>query len=734
MSRIRHTSWGLFVICLTRALRLSAVASLFAAWAIAAVGPEPNFYARRDYSHNPGCAGTVYLAVGDINNDGIPDIVCNGQQFLFGKGNGTFILSPLYSNLDGASPVLLDINGDGDLDIVEIYGGGAGWGFKVALGNGDGTFQSPTSYAVSDEETNFLAVGDFNGDGIPDAVTVGDRGVWLMTGKGGGLFNKPVLAVTITANPFSMFGAADVNNDGKLDLVLSTQPGFSVLLGNNNGTFQPPVNYTGTGVNDPTITIADVNSDGYLDVVCASVLNNSEAAIYLGEAGGKFREPYFVDLPNYLDIEVGDVNGDGIPDLVSDSVYIAYGLGHNRFSTPVYFPLPGSPTSATQVVLAHLRNDKDVDLVANSAFTTVSVLLNKGNGSYIEGITTSFPSGLGCGNELDFNNDGIADLGFLSSNNFVVEYGTGKVSAPFTTGPSSAVPQNTGYSLNCPSNFGDINGDGIPDMLMPEINSAGSETLLVPFFGTGNGNYTAGTPFSTPQNNGNAFLADVNGDSKADLITPTLNEIWYGNGDGTFQAPVQLASGVTLTITDVAAADLNGDGVTDLVVQIEDGQGTILLESNGSGGLTQTNVNVCAVNASCLDTFAVGLGDLNGDGAPDLVLGNNAVGSVAVFINDGKGNFTFQTALKLDGLLEAPAPGIVDLNGDGLNEIAVSDGTDIGVLTNEGNLTFKQALYFGQTSGAYYFGNWHGQSATSGFPDVMMPGSGSITMLLNETK
>jgi hypothetical protein len=717
-----------------RSFRLIVFGLTAASWAIAAVGPEPRFYARRDYSHNPGCAGTVYLAVGDINNDGIPDIFCSSGQFMFGRGDGTFTLSPLYSDLNGADPVLLDLNADGNLDLLFLNKVGA-WGFSVAFGNGDGTFGTPTFYPISDEGDHYMAVGDFNGDGILDAVTVADQGVWLMTGKGAGLFNQPVLAVSGVANPEYKFAAADMNHDGNLDLIVSIETGVAILFGNGDGTFKQPVSYS-TPVPGPNVTVADINSDGYLDVICSSTSNTDEITILLGESGGTLRKPYNFAIPNYEDVEVGDVNGDGIPDLVSDSVYVAYGLGHGKFSTPVYFPAAGGTLSATQVVLAHLRNEKDVDLVTNSAFTTISVLLNKGNGSYIEGITTPFPSGLGCGNELDFNNDGISDLGFLSGNSFLVEYGTGKVSAPFSAGPLSAIPQNTGYSLECPSNFGDINGDGIPDMLMPEVNSAGSETLLVPFFGTGDDNFTAGTPFSTPQNNSNAFLADVNGDGKADLITPTLNEIWYGNGDGTFQAPVQLASGVTLPITYVAAADLNGDGVTDLVVQIEEGQGTILLESNGVGGLTQTDVDVCAVNASCLYTFAVGLGDLNGDGAPDLVTGNNADGSVAVFINDGKGNFTFRTALKLDGLLGAPLPVVVDLNGDGLNEIAVSDGTNIGVLTNEGNVTFKQPLYFGETNeGAYYFGNWHGQSATSGLPDVMMPGgTNTITMLLNETK
>ncbi len=706
---------------------------LLAEWALAAVGPQPSFYARREYGNNKGCAGSVFLAVGDINNDGIPDIACSGGQFLFGRGDGAFTLSQDYKYLNGAGFSLVDLNGDGNLDILGLNLGGSAWSFGVSFGNGDGTFSEPTLYPIADQNGRDIAVGDFNGDGVPDAVTVADLGVWLATGIGNGLFDQPILAVPMAANPYSTFRAADINQDGKLDLVVSTLQGFAILLGNGDGTFQSPVNYS-TTFKGPYITVADINSDGYLDILLASTQNNDVITVYLGEVGGTFKAPYFISIPTYEDIEVGDVNGDGIPDLVSDSVYIAYGKGNGEFTKPVYFPVGGGTTAnATQVLLAHLRCEKELDIITNDAFNRISVLLNRGNGTYVEGIKTALPSGLACGIGLDFNNDGIADLGFLNGPNFVVEYGTGRVSAPFTAGPSSPVPQNSGYTQVCSSNFADINGDGIPDTLIPEVNSAGTATLLIPLFGTGDGSFTAGAPVTTPQVNNNAVLVDVNGDGKADLITPTTDQIWYGNGDGTFQAPVQLVSGISNTISAVQFADLNGDGVMDLVVQIEDGIGTYILLSNGKGGLTQTLLGDCSGPNYCYDTFNVALGDVNGDGYPDLVLGNE-LSNMALYINNGKGAFTFAEKLEVLGLLGASSPQILDVNGDGMNDVVVSDGIDIGVLANYGNLEFRQPVYFGQTESAYYFGNWHGQSATSGLPDVMMPGSGSVTMLLNETK
>jgi hypothetical protein len=646
----------------------------FAPGMIIHIAPESLFTSpRNDYSHAPESA---INRVGDINGDGIPDIVCSTGQFLFGRGDGTFSLSTRYEDLYSADFELLDLNGDGNLDILGLdFGNTSSLG--VAFGNGDGTFSTPTSYPIPDQTDLYLAVGDFNGDGIPDAATIGDQGVWLLTGKGGGEFNSPVLvAPTIVGSVYARFRAADMNGDGKLDLVVSAIGGVSILFGNGDGTFQSPVNYGGS-YNGCNVTVADINSDGYLDVVCTTSQNIDTIVIYLGKAGGELRQPYLFALSNGGDVEVGDVNGDGIPDLVSDVVEVAYGLGKGKFSSPVSFPTYGL---ASQVVLANLRSPKVINLVTNATFVADTVLLNKGDGRVIEGITTPVLSGLDCGTELDFNGDGIADIGFLDGPNFVIEYGTGKIGAPFTTGPSSPVPQNAGYTQICPSNLADLNGDGIPDLLIPEVNSSGTVTLLVPFFGTGNGNFSAGVPFTTSGENTNPVIADVNGDGKADLITPNSNQLWYGNGDGTFQAPVQLVSNPNKAVSSVWVADVNGDGVSDLVVQLEDGGNTVFLESNGHGGLTQTQVGDFP-DGYVYDAFAVGLGDLNGDGYPDLVVGS-ALNSMGIYVNDGKGNFAFFENIDVSGLILAPEPLVLDVNGDGLNDIVVSDGDDIAVLTN----------------------------------------------------
>lgn len=136
----------------------------------------------------------------DINGDGIPDIVSWGRpiQTLLGNGDGTFRVGP--SSDIGTTTinfaVALDVNGDGILDLVmsEGYTGNGVFGLAISLGNGDGTFQPTVVYqSGTDKFIGGVAIADFNGDGIPDAVIPGEQGIWIFIGKGGGTFNAAVL-------------------------------------------------------------------------------------------------------------------------------------------------------------------------------------------------------------------------------------------------------------------------------------------------------------------------------------------------------------------------------------------------------------------------------------------------------------------------------------------------------------------------------------------------------------
>ncbi len=303
---------------------------------LAAQSTLPTFQTRYDYNVSG------HVAVADLNGDGIPDIVADSAytaQTLLGNGDGTFQSGPVSAwRFSLANFILVDVNGDGYPDLV-MSGGPNGIavpsGIGVSFGNGDGSFQNPILYqAGTDKFLGEVAVGDFNGDGILDLETCAESGVWLFTGKGGGVFNSGVLipATGVTSQPLV---AADFNGDGYLDLAVgyyNRNPpygsGFLVFFGNGDGTFQAPVEHGGGPLAQQFLAAGDLNLDGHPDIVTVPDHEGVDyALVFLNDGSGGFAEPFSVSFPGITWFTIGDLNGDGIPDLVNSLGLLHLGRG-----------------------------------------------------------------------------------------------------------------------------------------------------------------------------------------------------------------------------------------------------------------------------------------------------------------------------------------------------------------------------------------------------------------------
>jgi len=701
---------------------LAVLLVLLAAAARAAALTPPSLLARRDYTG----MGT-WVAVADTNGDKIPDLIGEGiyagVTVLLGNGNGTFRQGPS-SDLgmkDFLHFVAADMNGDGVPDLV-LAGGlnslVAPEGVGVCFGNGDGTFQPAVFYAGgTDKYIGTPVVGDFNGDGIPDAATVGGSGIWLFTGAGGGVLNPGVLIPFAgSGNGANNIVAADFNGDGKLDLLVTTLTGFAVLLGNGNGTFQPQISFS-TPAPPGWIATGDINMDGNQDIAVIPA-NSNYVFLYLGNGKGGFSGPTYADLPGAVGFAIGDVNGDGIPDLVSSYSYVALGRGNGTFKPPVFYPVAAGLFPDVNVVLADLRQDGLTDIVAQTGTgDIVSVLLNEGKGSFEDGEPTAVTGGGGCGAAADFNGDGKPDLAVNNSQGISILLGTGKATAPFTAGATMALS-----GADCLVT-GDLNGDGIPDLLVP------TATSVVGYLGSGHGTFIAAAPtaVSAP---GFLAVADFNGDGKLDFAT-TGNLMALGNGDGTFQSPVTLTANPPVEgFSHVASADLNGDGWPDLVITAQFQNEVYVLLNNQHGGFNETIIQTGVATGP----VNVALADVNGDGKLDMVL-QLYYGGAMIYLGNGKGGFTYKETLSGADTLSGTVM-VSDVNGDGIPDIELLNENTLAIFLGEGKGAFASPFFIGAGAqpGDLLVQNLHGQTA-AGVPDIVIPDlAQGVVVLLNLTK
>ena len=682
------------------------------------------------------------VVVADFNGDGRPDIATanlysNTISVLLQNSGGTFQTAVNYAV--GNQPVSLqvgDITGDGGVDLVVFNSLDST--ISVLLGNGDGTFQ-PQKVTAINESSCCLAVGDFNGDGKLDVAVpvplpqVGTYGVAVLLGNGDGTFQAPV-SYALPAQAVEVV-AADFNNDGKLDLAISTagstgSGSVSILLGNGDGTFQAAINTS--LISSPELVVADFNQDGNLDIATSNGTNN--VVLLFGNGDGTFavQQPLsFAATP----LAAGDLNGDGKPDLIANDLYVGTeSLLNNGDGTFTVGQIVGG---SGPVALSDVNADQKLDLVLavtpSSALSfetqgVVSVVDGNGDGTF-----ATFPSypiaGAGTLVTADFNGDGQIDLaeGFNAvpqgdvPNPFVgLLLNSGAGFSPETTIPLQVLSPGAVVSVGA----GDFNNDGNVDLA---IGDDGIAVLL----GNGNGTFQSEVDYGMGMT-GPIAVADFNNDQELDVLG--LNSagdlaVILGNGNGTFGLP--LNSSVNGIVYAFTVADFNHDGKPDVAALVRSNTATYtqVLLGNGDGtfSLGVTYTPQFAPNA-------ITSGDLNGDGIPDLVVGvssgnDNGFFADSVVVLLGKGDGTFQSPITTFAGNSISSIAVADFNLDGKQDVALSNAgwNDISLLLGNGNGTFQAPVQYRAGGGQMVAADFDG----NGSPDLAVIGPSGVSLLLS---
>jgi hypothetical protein len=326
---------------------------------------------------------------------------------------------------DSAIPQVLvygDLNGDGYADMVtaNTYDGN---NLTVRLNNGNGTFGPATHHGAGTNPFD-VALGDVNNDGKLDIVvsnvyaSPSDGSVIVLPGTGNGTFGNGVRSFLISS-PLGL-ALADFNGDGKLDVAQNAHLVNEVAIGygSGNGTFSLAGSYP-VGRNPAHVAVADLNGDGSRDLITANLETGFAAgnvSTLLNNGNGTFgsHTSYFTDSTGSLNVAVGDLNGDGRPDVVNtngntSSVSVLLNNGDGSLGSAQYYSAPAN-TGFGAVAIGDVNGDGILDLAAVGQDVTTLVLPGKGDGTFGAAISLDVGSLTTDVAVADLNNDGVGDL------------------------------------------------------------------------------------------------------------------------------------------------------------------------------------------------------------------------------------------------------------------------------------------------------------------------------------
>ncbi|MBL9152511.1 MAG: DUF11 domain-containing protein, partial [Verrucomicrobiales bacterium] len=601
-----------------------------------------------------GKSATRSVVLGDVDGDGDLDLVegnYSGQanRVWLNDGAGSFTDSgQALGKYSTRSVALGDVDGDGDLDLVE---GNANQANRVWLNDGSGSF-SDSGQMLGGAATTSVALGDVDGDGDLDLVE-GNYGqanqVWLNNGTGTFSNSGQLLG------SHSTLGVAlgDVDGDGDLDLVEGNQNQANrVWLNNGAGTFSGSGQTLGN-LATRSIALGDVDGDGDLDLVEGTY--NQGNRVWLNSGAGTFTDSgQSLGSSKTYSVALGDVDGDGDLDLFEGSgntfsaqtnrVWLNDGAGSFSDSGQML-----GFYHTTSVAFGDVDGDGDLDVVAGAIDQANRVWINQGSGVVSNDVDLSIVKTSPA--------EQVVQGGAVTYTITVTNAGPDAATDARVTDTFSDLLTGVTWTASYTGGAtGEASGSGDIDELV-DLPSGGSVvytvTATVVDAGTA---HLAAQAIVTNTARVEASSGDTevntanNSDTDSDIVVLDAT-----GGTGTFSDSGQFLGKNSYTWS-VALGDVDGDGDLDLVEGNRDQANRVWL-NDGAGSFTDSGQTI-----GNHATFSVALGDVDGDGDLDLVEGNRNQAN-RVWLNNGFG--TFSNSGQTLGNHRTLSVALGDLDGDG---------------------------------------------------------------------
>ncbi|WP_171631957.1 FG-GAP-like repeat-containing protein [Paenibacillus plantarum] len=643
-------------------------------------------------------------AVGDFNQDGLPDLVTansyyNQISILLNDGSGHYQEKQYPVGIKPSGVAVGDLNGDNIVDVVTANNGNghpdyASSTVSVLLGQEGGEFKSTVNYNVYIDSVGYntftpssVTIGDFNNDSIMDlavsnydSLTSKHHIVWLL-GQGvqpdGTLkFSEPV-PLRVGANPSSIT-AGEINGDSNLDIVVTNSGDGTVSILTNNGNLTVSSNVYAVGARPKASVIGDMNGDGYADIVVATEDSNG-ISILQGDGRGSFKDAvkFKARCESPVSLALADLDGDGDLDLAvgcSEAAQVSILLNDSAESqlslqAAVSYAVQGYYSS---VVIADFNSDDKLDVVATNFDTFgnnvnyAALLLGRGDGTLLASVnydvSGSEPVSV---TSFDFDGDGNLDIATADykSNNVSVMRGNGR--GQFAAADNYNVGSKPAQIVS-----GDLNLDGKPDLVI--ANSGGNR--ITTLLNNGQGLFIKNEFESSAESNSRArtlTIADFNGDNNPDIavahIESNLLSVMLGDGKGEFQAKDHPADSQIDSPVSIVSGHFNNDDMIDLAIANTGTKQVYILHGQGDGTFTSGDQYGWGSNAP----QSLATGDFNRDGWEDIAVAYSSPSySLRILFGDPTG--TFRDAMIHPFPEEIRSLKVGDFNGDEKLDIAVA--------------------------------------------------------------